>query len=83
MVEKKTWKEFGEAGLLWWINMILHTFGWAIIFEIDDRTEEITDCYPARVRFRGFDEKSNTEGYIKLSEYLKENINEIEKEARE
>lgn len=29
MLTKKTWKEFRESGFLWWINMILHTFGWA------------------------------------------------------
>ena len=36
MVEKKTWKEFRDAGFLWWINMILHTFGWSICIEVDD-----------------------------------------------
>jgi hypothetical protein len=25
MVDKKTWKEFRDSGMLWWINMILHT----------------------------------------------------------
>jgi len=36
MVKKKTWKEFRETGLLWWINMVLHTFGWAIVIDIND-----------------------------------------------
>lgn len=35
MVEKKTWNEFRDSGFLWWINMILHTFGWAICINID------------------------------------------------
>ena len=35
MVNKKSWDEFRNNGLLWWINMILHTFGWAIVTEID------------------------------------------------
>lgn len=56
MVTKKTWKEFRESGFLWWINMILYTFGWAIVVDIDDNGE-ITDAYPARVKFRGFGEK--------------------------
>lgn len=30
MVVEKSWDEFRNSGLLWWINMILHTFGWAI-----------------------------------------------------
>lgn len=80
MVTKKTWKEFRESGFLWWINMILHTFGWAIIVDIDDNGE-ITDAYPARVKFRGFGEKNNTEGYIKVSQYMKENVSDLLEEA--
>lgn len=80
MVTKKTWKEFRESGFLWWINMILHTFGWAIVVNIDDNGE-ITDAYPARVKFRGFDEKNNIEGYIKVSQYMKENISDLLEEA--
>ena len=53
-MEKKTWIKFKESGLLWWINMILHTFGWAIVLEIDKDTKELLDVYPARVKYRGF-----------------------------
>ena len=80
MVDKKTWQEFRDSGFLWWINMILHTFGWAIVVDIDDNGE-ITDAYPARVKFRGFGEKNNTEGYIKVSQYMKENISDLLEEA--
>jgi len=80
MVTKKTWKEFRESGFLWWINMILHTFGWAIVVNVDDNGE-ITDAYPARVKFRGFGEKNNTEGYIKVSQYMKENVSDLLEEA--
>jgi hypothetical protein len=80
MVTKKTWREFRESGFLWWINMILHTFGWAIVVDIDDNGE-ITDAYPARVKFRGFGEKNNTEGYIKVSQYMKENVSDLLEEA--
>ena len=82
MVEKKSWQEFRENGLLWWINMILHTFGWAIALDVED-DGTISDAYPARVKFRGFAEKNNDEGYQKVSRYLLENMEEIEKEARE
>lgn len=81
MIEQKTWKEFKESGLLWWINMILHTFGWAICFEMDG--EKITNVYPARVKFRGFDEKTNTEGYIKISKYIQQNADQLLKESQE
>ena len=81
MLTKKTWKEFRESGFLWWINMILHTFGWAIVVDVDDNGE-ITDAYPARVKFRGFGEKNNTEGYIKVSQYMKKNVSDLLEEAK-
>lgn len=70
-VNKKTWEEFRESKMLWWINMILHTFGWAIVFEPDTG-----NAYPARVKFRGFDEDNNSEGYIGVTEYMKTNAEE-------
>lgn len=82
MVKKKSWKEFRDSGFLWWINMILHTFGWAICLEVDE-DGEITDVYPTRVKFRGFNEETNTSGYIKISKYMKENADELLEEAKE
>lgn len=81
MVEKKTWKEFRECGLLWWINMILHMFGWAIVYNIDG--EEVTEVYPARVKYRGFSEKDNTAGYINVSKYLEQNATILREESEE
>ena len=82
MVSKKSWKEFKDSGMLWWINMILHTFGWAITVEIED-DGTISDVCPARVKFRGFSEKINTEGYQKVSKYMKDNIEELLEESNE
>ena len=79
MVEKKTWKEFRDSGFLWWVNMILHTFGWAICVDVDG--EKIVDAYPARVKYRGFSEKNNTDGCIKVSKYMKENVDELLEES--
>ena len=79
MIAEKSWEEFRDSGFLWWINMILHTFGWAITVEIEDN--KVIDAYPARVKFRGFGEKNNTEGYIKVSQYMKENVSELLEEA--
>lgn len=81
-VTKKTWQEFRNAGLLFFINSILHVFGWAIVVEVDKDTQEITACYPARVTFRGFDENSQTEEHIKIADYLAENAKELPEEAR-
>jgi len=82
MVKKKTWKEFRETGLLWWINMVLHTFGWAIVIDINDDGEVIS-AYPARVKFRGFAPEINDEGYIKVGNYIKDNAGELAKEAED
>ena len=81
MVTKISWEEFRDSGILWWINMILHTFGLAIVFEMDGKS--IKDVYPARVKFRGFGEKINTEGYIRVSKYLLNNSEDLLKEAEE
>ena len=82
MVNKKSWKEFKESGLLWWINTLLHTFGWSIVYEYSE-DGEIIKVYPARVKFRGFSENINTKGYIDVSKYLKENADELLKESEE
>lgn len=82
MIKKKKWEEFKEAGLLWWINQLLHTFGWAIVFKYDE-AGELASVYPARVKFRGFNEKVNTEGYINISKYMRNNCEELLMEAEE
>lgn len=82
MITEKTWIEFRDLGMLWWINMILHTFGWAIIYVIED-DGSISKVYPARVKFRGFNEKTNIEGYIRISQYLNDNSGELLKESEE
>lgn len=78
MINKKTWKEFRNSGLLWFINTILHAFGWAIVLEINNGD---IYAYPARTRYRGFDQESITNGYIKLSKYMKETADELLEEA--
>ena len=83
MVTKKDWTEFRNTGLLLFINQILHVFGWAIVFEIDDETNEVKTVYPARVKFRGFNHNDVGESYLKINSYLAENADQLLKEARE
>lgn len=78
-IKPETWETFRKTGLLWWVNTLLHTFGWAITYEYNG--DRLLNVYPARVEFRGFSEKTNTEGYIKISKYLKENVKALEEEA--
>ena len=78
MIIKKTWEEFRSTGLLWFINQTLHLFGWAIVVKYDDdNPTKIIEAFPVRTKFRGFDQASNDRGYLKVSQYLKENIDEL------
>ena len=81
MINKKDWNEFRNTGLVLIINQILHIFGWAIVFEIED--DVIKNVYPARVKFRGFGNDSTSEAYQKLSKYMVENAEELNKETQE
>ena len=35
-VKEKSWEEFRGTGLLWMMNSILHLFGWAIVYEVEE-----------------------------------------------
>lgn len=74
--------EFRDSKILWFVNRIIHVFGWAIVIELDDDGKEIS-AYPARVTYRGFGEESDRKGYIGLSSYLKDNMEELLKEAKQ
>lgn len=82
MLTEKNWDEFRDTGLLLFINMILHTFGWSIVCELSD-DGKTTRVFPARTKFRGFSTNSTSDAYIKISKYMKENADELLKEAEE
>lgn len=77
------WKLFQQCGLLWWVNMFLHAFGWAIFLVVDEHGN-ITDAFPKRCKLRGFSKiEDYDEGYQQLHKFLKENIEDIERETNE
>lgn len=78
-IDKKTWSEFRETGLVWFVNSILHLFGWAIVLRADNG--EILEVYPARVTFRGFSEGVTSEGYRKVTKWFTENAEDLYKES--
>ena len=80
MLTRKTWDEFRATGLLWWVNMILHTFGWAITVEVG-KDGYVSNAYPSRVKFRGFAPHNNANGYRKVANYIRNNANDIYEEA--
>lgn len=81
MITKKEWSEFRSTGLVLIVNQILHLFGWALCFEIEN--EKIVNVYPARVRFRGFDNKSTEDAYRNVSRFMLDNASELHDEAQE
>jgi len=80
MVTKKDWNEFRNTGLVLFINQILHVFGWAIVFEVEN--DEVKSVYPARVKYRGFNENSVSKSYQKISEYMKNNASDLYEETK-
>ena len=82
-IEEKTWQEFYDSGLLWWVNRTLHLFGWAICIVTDevDGAEKIIRAYPARTLYRGFDTDTEDTNFKRLTGYLSKNITVLEEEV--
>lgn len=76
MVKEISGKEFRDSGMLWFVNTILHAFGMAITWNPD--TDEIK---PSLVKFRGFAEKNNDDGYKKVTKYMIDNASELMKDC--
>lgn len=82
IITRKSWSDFRSTGLLLYINQVLHIFGWAIVFDIDDNGS-VKEVYPARVKFRGFDDASVSDSYTKLTHHMKDTINELVEDVKE
>lgn len=82
MITKKSWNEFRATGLFLFINSILHAFGWSLVVELDRDSMKVTNCYPARVKFRGFSEDAVEESYARIGKYIKENAEQLAEEAQ-
>jgi len=47
MHKHQNWESFRDSGMLWWVNRIIHTFGWMIVlYEEDDG--EVVAASPKR-----------------------------------
>lgn len=77
LIHREQWKEFADAGLVWWINLQLHLFGWCIEYVVSDNGN-IEEVYPRRTNFRGFPEYVNDKGYKILTRHINENIGRLE-----
>lgn len=68
MVEPRSWDNFRESGMLFFINTLLHFVGWSIVVELEEG--KVVKAYPARVKFRGFDDESQTKGHRMVARWL-------------
>ena len=77
--EASTWEAFRKAGMLWFVNRILHVFGWALaIQEVDN---ELVKIYPVRTNVLGFDEAIDEKHRKRvLSSIINDDITNIIKE---
>lgn len=62
-ITPKTWTDFRETGLCLFINQFLHIFGWVLCFDIENGN--IKNVFPARTKFRGFDNSVTDEQIFK------------------
>lgn len=88
MVIEKDWNDFRKTGLLLIINQILHIFGWAIVvdyksYDKNNDTGMINKVYPARVKYRGFEDKSVDKAYKKVTKYMNKNSKELLDEVKD
>lgn len=72
--DKRTWTEFMDSGMLWFVNRILHVFGWVIIVEVDtiDTVGGITKAWPARTKVLGFPSECDEEAREKFLRHVRE-----------
>lgn len=82
MLARSTWADFADSGLFWWVNRGLHLFGWALV-RVVEADGSISEVFPARCRFRGFDQETEEEGFRKLSDHLEANAQALAAQARE
>ena len=69
-MDKQTWTEFRKTGLLKFVNLFLHIFGWCIVVVESSITHDFIEAYPARCNFNGFS-KEDEKGFLKLRRFMR------------
>ena len=82
MLIEKTWEDFQKTGLLWMVNTFLHVFGWALVIHCDNKGK-VLKCLPARTKYRGFPERTSTDGYKKVTKWVYKNSKQLLKDIKE
>lgn len=83
-VDRISWEEFRESGMLWLVNRSLHLFGLAIVLTVDRNAEDrVVDAFPARVPFLGFGRADEEAGFAKVrAAFLRSNVQPDRRAAR-
>ena len=76
----EAWLEFRSSGMLWYVNRLLHLFGYAIALQVED-DGRIISAEPQRCRYRGFDEEAEANGFRKMTGYLSDRISELKRDC--
>lgn len=79
-IYKKSWTEFRKTGLLWFTNTILQILGWSLVIDVDTETGDIVNAYPARNKFKGFNEETIKKEGKKLMDYFNDYAEDIKKD---
>ena len=77
MLRSTDWNAFREAGMLWFVNRLLHVFGWTITVSVDDKTGVVIGVYPERVKYRGFARDREELGYRRVTEFMAANAADL------
>jgi hypothetical protein len=64
------WKAFQEAGLLWWVNRMLHLFGWVINMAVNSETGDVHRVWVDRCEYTGFSRESEERGFERLKRHM-------------
>jgi len=79
--EPITWEQFREAGMLFFVNNMLHAFGLAIA--VTEENGKVISASPARVGYRGFSEADQDEEHGKIAKYLADNAINFPEEIKD
>lgn len=82
VVEPRSWDEFRKTGLFMFVNTIIHAFGWTLCVEVESTSKEVTKCYPARTKYRGFSEEDREEMHERIAEYLSDTAKNFPEEIK-
>lgn len=71
-----SWAAFADSGMLWWVNRVLHPFGWVLVFEWvgPEASGEPAKVYPARTTCRGFTPEVDDAGFAKFDASLEKDF---------